>query len=507
MATTIKGGIEVPVKLKATLENANDIVAQLKKSLQGVNKESGIYGVLSGQIDKLEKEASKLDTMLNRPFKNQSDINKFNTAMEKMTDNIQEVAKKMSGLGYNQLTLFSQEDIEKIEKGKSAIKNAIKEVEDAKKKAVASLKTTGSNIGFDDVISDAGITNMTTYEQAVQKITTAINKAQQAANKAGEELKNLQDIQDNAQAKVDFFQGVENGTNQNFTAPSKKTGKQSFKSGGLEKLKEQMTNFGFSEEDLKAVENLSAEKVKDVFKTFISREKNGLASALKALDVAKTNIDTTTKAKQGYEKKSARGQEALGKLEGAVSTEEFKALQKKVENLQEELKKYKEAAAANSEVTKTSTEQLKKAGEAYTDFAQGVEQASDSLSRMSEQQKTLDQIKSSVSNFLGFYQVLNLVKNAVTNMISTVRELDAVMTQISIVTDMSQSDLWGQMETYSNLANQYGTSIKGVYEVSQLYYQQGLKTAEVMELTEQTLVMAKLSNLDYSTATDYMTVA
>ena len=37
--------------------------------------------------------------------------------------------------------------------------------------------------------------------------------------------------------------------------------------------------------------------------------------------------------------------------------------------------------------------------------------------------------------------------------------------------------------------------------------EQGLKTAEVMELTEQTLVMAKLSNLDYATATDYMTVA
>ena len=28
-----------------------------------------------------------------------------------------------------------------------------------------------------------------------------------------------------------------------------------------------------------------------------------------------------------------------------------------------------------------------------------------------------------------------------------------------------------------------------------------------MELTEQTLVMAKLSSLDYATATDYMTVA
>ena len=81
------------------------------------------------------------------------------------------------------------------------------------------------------------------------------------------------------------------------------------------------------------------------------------------------------------------------------------------------------------------------------------------------------------------------------------------MTEIAVVTDMTQSDLWAQMDTYKSLAQQYGTTIKGVYEVSQLYYQQGLQTAEVMELTEQTLIMAKISGLDYATATDYMTVA
>jgi len=38
---------------------------------------------------------------------------------------------------------------------------------------------------------------------------------------------------------------------------------------------------------------------------------------------------------------------------------------------------------------------------------------------------------------------------------------------------MSQGDLWGQMPQYTEMAREYAASIAGVYEVSQLYYQQG----------------------------------
>jgi len=40
------------------------------------------------------------------------------------------------------------------------------------------------------------------------------------------------------------------------------------------------------------------------------------------------------------------------------------------------------------------------------------------------------------------------------------------MTSISVVTNYSQEDLWGQISQYSKIARQYGVAIKGVYEVS-----------------------------------------
>jgi len=116
-------------------------------------------------------------------------------------------------------------------------------------------------------------------------------------------------------------------------------------------------------------------------------------------------------------------------------------------------------------------------------------------------------MKMAVVNFMGFNQVLNLTKRAVKEAINHIKELDTVMNKISIVTDMSTGDLWNQVAQYSEMAQAYGTTIKGAYEVSQIYYQQGLGTNDVLTLTNETLKLAKVSGLDYATTTDYMTTA
>jgi TP901 family phage tail tape measure protein len=108
---------------------------------------------------------------------------------------------------------------------------------------------------------------------------------------------------------------------------------------------------------------------------------------------------------------------------------------------------------------------------------------------------------------MGFYQVLNLAKRAINDMKTHIQELDTVMTKIAVVTNMSQDDLWNQIGKYSEIARQYGVAIKGVYEVSQIYYQQGLQKGDVMGLTTETLKMARIAGLDYATAADYMTTA
>ena len=148
----------------------------------------------------------------------------------------------------------------------------------------------------------------------------------------------------------------------------------------------------------------------------------------------------------------------------------------------------------------SATQQYNQATAALKNYANG-------LANLESKQKALSNVQNAVTRWMGFYQVLNLTKQAVNEMKQHIQELDSVMTQIAVVTNMSQDDLWGQIKQYSEIARQYGVAIKGVYEVSQIYYQQGLNKGDVMGLTTETLKMARIAGLDYATAADYMTTA
>ena len=129
------------------------------------------------------------------------------------------------------------------------------------------------------------------------------------------------------------------------------------------------------------------------------------------------------------------------------------------------------------------------------------------LDRVQAKEKLVGKIEGVVQRWFSIYAAVRMVGNAIRSVISTVKELDKTITEIAIVTNMTQDELWDQMKSYTDMARQYAASISGVYQVSQLYYQQGLQTADVMALTEETLKMARISGLGYAEATDYMTNA
>lgn len=134
-------------------------------------------------------------------------------------------------------------------------------------------------------------------------------------------------------------------------------------------------------------------------------------------------------------------------------------------------------------------------------------QYKDALEQVRAREQLVGKIQGVVQQWFSIYAAIRMVGNAIRSVIATIQELDKTITEIAIVTDMTQEDLWGQMQSYTEMARSYASSIAGVYKVSQLYYQQGLQTADVMALTEQTLKMARISGLDYAEATNYMTNA
>ena len=99
------------------------------------------------------------------------------------------------------------------------------------------------------------------------------------------------------------------------------------------------------------------------------------------------------------------------------------------------------------------------------------------------------------------------MRSAFRNAFETIKDLDSVMTEMSVVTDTDISGYWDQLPQYTQRASEMGLAIRDVYKADTLFYQQGLKTNEVVELSTETMKMARIAGLDTAEATDRMTAA
>lgn len=159
--------------------------------------------------------------------------------------------------------------------------------------------------------------------------------------------------------------------------------------------------------------------------------------------------------------------------------------------------------------------------EAAKGFEQAADAARDSGSAMlengaavRESEMALQGITAQVDSFLSRATSIAtvsgaflLLKKAVRSAYEDVKELDAAMNSIAVVTDFTTQELWKQVDVYAELAQKMGVSLVGVYDVQKLYYQQGRDAADVATLTAETLKFARIAEMDYAEATDAMTVA
>lgn len=164
-----------------------------------------------------------------------------------------------------------------------------------------------------------------------------------------------------------------------------------------------------------------------------------------------------------------------------------------------------------AEATKEANTQLQQGSALFGDLTNKAKTYSNSMQQSA--QKTvelgydLDMLKSRVQYFFSLTNSVMLFRRILQDTIQTTKELDAAMTETAVVTDFSVADMWKELPRYTKLAKDLGATIQGVYETMTLYYQQGLKTEEVVEVGTETLKMARIAGLDYAKATDFMTAA
>ena len=317
----------------------------------------------------------------------------------------------------------------------------------------------------------------------------------------------------------------------------------------------------FNKKDIDAIKQLEAE-LEGLQKTYLDIAKSASKGIMSNADAAKveniTNsfkkykqqVDEAQKSLKEAEQNQKNYESTLGKAKERTDEQKQSlkgytdAVEKCKNELQETsdkaLKDFKEALAEIAKIDKIeiNTDDLKE----FKDAETWIDKYAKSLSntKLTEQQiiairhelesvskkynltlkegtkqyeeqtqaaRELDQINSRLTSFFSVASGVRLLSKAVKDSISTIKELDEVMTQAAVVTNYDVNDMWEKLPEFTKQANQLGVATKEAYSAMTLYVQQGLDLNTATSLATETLKMARIASLDASTATDRVTNA
>ena len=180
-------------------------------------------------------------------------------------------------------------------------------------------------------------------------------------------------------------------------------------------------------------------------------------------------------AQQSYDEATGRSKQIDDTI--ASLSEENERLKNENTDLKQQLDQAKEdKKQKEQDVVNEVNQPGKKVPDAIENLKISADEAnkySQALEKVQQREQMIGKIEGIVQRWFSIYAAVRMVGNAIKSIISTIKELDKTITDITIVTNMSREDLWGQMPTYTKMAQDYAVSISGVYQVSQLFYQQG----------------------------------
>ena len=526
--------VKIPVELE--IQSLQGEVSRMRKMLGELKPNTKAFQDLEKRIDKVNHSLISLENRSKQTFSNQSEITNFSKSFDKVGLAIQDIYTEFQRLDFKDLQLSNLDpgiqqlevlgnqikDIEKKIKNvdievlndKNIISddtlNTIKQLDPAFDSTKASIESCFKTLSQELKKVNAEITDSISQ---IKKLETAYNAAEEVANKKDEEVQNL--TNEKGQAKNQKYRAEQAKINRDLVQARKLALELKAENSLIDAFSKASVENLTDEKQLKAVDTLFDKLINRADRHLVDLEQKLTAAQRLQAEAHKKSSEIEGKwiAEQQknedleQRKSSIQSAETNLQLGEQDSLNRIQAYQAQIDSLIIRVTDLEEQIRKNNIVTKEAGEGQQEAAEAIKTFGDKIEESTGQINHLAEAQEKLDNVKHAIKNWFGFNEVINMSKNAVRNAITHIRELDKTMTEIAIVTDMTQQELWGQIDVYSALAQQYGATTKGVYEVSQLYYQQGLQTAEVMDLTSETLKMARISSLSYSDATDYMTVA
>ena len=481
-----KGGTiqeTLKINIVTQLDNIDQTVKTMRDNLSNLNlgasTQKEFNQILSGITEKIKNlRASTKDGVIK--FADQNQITKDIKAIEQK---LQRLGIDTDFLSVDEKNL--QKSVKIIEQMTAARRKYTAAVEDANKKEQAAQE----RVDKWQIQKD----NVSQVVKGYNALASVLVQATQKAEATQQALKEAQDQLDSfmASEKNNGSEAAQAEIQRLKKNVSTKKGQNTKAHNAVAKAQANLDNY-----DLGEFENINkANKRLNELNDNLKKAKENL-TALKQQDIGTARFEELKKSL-----------ESIKDIDWSSFGVDFSKIQS-LEDFDRVLKSIKDNSGKGAEeaieaINRALQSALGSAGNMENEMAQ----VSDQFDRLAAQKRDIDSLRQSLLNFFGIQNAIQLFKRAVRAAYESVTELDKAMTATAVVTDFSVGDMWDQLPEYTKMANELGTTTLGAYETATLFYQQGLKTNEVMEVSTETMKMARIAGMDYVEATNMMTAA
>lgn len=460
-------------------------LGQIQSTLNGLHLPQNVTKGLQGTFDKLQKEIQAFEVAASKDITSKTDFKKLETQAAKVTDAFEKLkiqVRDLAKLNAKDLEkLFPQKITQNIQDATNAVKqyqvnmaSTTKEVNKAQT-VVNKLTAEAAKIQGKQVLTG----------DQYKQLTDNLKTAEQEVNNLEDKLKQLNSQEE--QMRGSLSQPNKSSRYRQLVQDIKDVNDQlTTTRQNAERLANQKANSTTFEKQAKDLADLNAK----------------LAEATNKLNQYKQDLANIQSTSQGGGLKSLL--DDIGRLTGMDMSKFSQDTKGAADAIQAYLNQELQKLNNNLHTVENT---VNGASKPFEDLSHNVRDSGDALEQFNTQAKEIDQLKSRIQYFFGLNNAINLVKRTMREAYDTIKELDKAMTETAVVTDFSVGDMWAQLSDYTKRANELGVSTKAVYEAATLYYQQGLKTNEVMAMSNETLKMARIAGLDAAVATDRMTNA
>ena len=125
-----------------------------------------------------------------------------------------------------------------------------------------------------------------------------------------------------------------------------------------------------------------------------------------------------------------------------------------------------------------------------------------------EQSKTFKSVLRDLGiPILGLHELARTMRRIVSYSYDYIKNLDAALTEIAVVSGKSRSEVLALTDTFIELSAKTGMAIDDIAKASTIFYQQGLNDEAVKKMTEYTAIFAKISSETVEVASNQITAA